>query len=295
MNSLTVVIPTYNRARILEKALRAYQAQTDPGVITELIVVDDGSTDDTESMVRSVAAKSPFPLRYLRRANNGPAAARNVGIREARGHLILFTDDDIIPSPNVVVEHLACHAAKPGIAEAILGHVAWAPEVNATPFMAWYGSDGPLFAYGHFKPFQELSFSYFYSCNLSLKVEFLRQNGLFDEDFRTAAYEDVELGYRLSKRGLRLFYNPGALTYHDQYISFEEACQRSKKAAIAMEVLSRKEAGRFLIRRPGLPRKIARQVLKWSTPCFSPFKNLMDGRQPLPWSIYRLMFRVFGS
>jgi glycosyltransferase involved in cell wall biosynthesis len=295
MDSLTVVIPTYNRAKVLRKALLGYKAQSDPGQITELIVVDDGSTDDTDSVVRLAGEGSPFPVRYLRQSNKGPAAARNVGIREARGRLILFTDDDIIPTPTLVAEHLAWHAAQPGLAEAILGYVTWAPEINATPFMVWYGSDGPLFAYGHFKDCREVGFSYFYTCNLSLKVEFLRENGTFDEEFPTAAYEDVELGYRLDKRGMRLFYNSEALAYHHQYVSFEDACNRAKKAALAREVLLRKEAGRLYASAPKLKRKIVRKAVRWVAPLLSPLKVFMDKTVPLPWGVYRVMFRVFGG
>jgi GT2 family glycosyltransferase len=176
-----------------------------------------------------------------------------------------------------------------------LGYVTWAPEINATPFMVWYGSDGPLFAYGHFKDCREVGFSYFYTCNLSLKVEFLRENGTFDEEFPTAAYEDVELGYRLDKRGMRLFYNSEALAYHHQYVSFEDACNRAKKAALAREVLLRKEAGRLYASAPKLKRKIVRKAVRWVAPLLSPLKVFMDKTVPLPWGVYRVMFRVFGG
>src|ERR1017187_5413753 len=95
-NSLSVIIPTYNREKLLAKALEAYLAQSSPQLVHELLVVDDGSTDNTESIVRGFSSRSPFPIRYLRQPNKGPAAARNLGIREAASSLVLFTDSDIV-------------------------------------------------------------------------------------------------------------------------------------------------------------------------------------------------------
>ncbi len=80
-NFLSVVIPTYNRRDVLAKALEAYRVQSAPHMIRELIVVDDGSTDDTESLVREYAGKVPFQVRYLRQANK--AALRRRAITES--------------------------------------------------------------------------------------------------------------------------------------------------------------------------------------------------------------------
>jgi GT2 family glycosyltransferase len=154
--------------------------------------------------------------------------------------------------------------------------------------MKWYGADA-LFAYARFSDRTELGHSDFYSCNLSLKAEFLRTNGTFDEEFKTAAYEDIELGYRLEKAGMRLLYNPQAMAYHHQYISFEDACRRAKKTAVAAEVFKRKEAGKHLGRTSSLKRYIKRGL---ALP-LAPLKCLMDSTLPLPWMVYRTMFRVY--
>src|ERR1700749_3923878 len=101
-SSLTVIIPTYNRVELLAKALAGYEKQSAPELIRELLIVDDGSTDGTESFVREFCRKSHLPLRYLRQSNKGPAAARNLGVSAAQSSLILFTDSDIIPSHDLV-------------------------------------------------------------------------------------------------------------------------------------------------------------------------------------------------
>lgn len=293
MNRLTVVIPTYNRCDTLKKAILAYLGQTDLRDLDEILVVDDGSKDETADVVARLSEGSVIPIRYFQQENKGPAAARNVGIREATTSLVLFTDDDIIPSPTLVAEHIKWHSRFPELSAAVLGHVTWSPEVNPTPFMKWYGVDGALFAYARFEGRIEIEYRYLYTCNLSVKTEFLRKNGTFDEDFKVAAYEDIELGYRLSKVGMRLRYNRDALAYHQQYVSFADACRRYRKAVSAAEVLKRKEAGHHYPPPPGLRKRFIRQVVKWAAPVLLPFRSLMDARVPLPWAIYRIIFAAF--
>src|ERR1700739_5177839 len=89
--------------------------------------------------------------------------------------------------------------------------------------MRWYGEDAMRFRYRSARGRTELDFRFFYTCNLSVKTAFLREYGHFNESFRSAAYEDTELGYRLSKHGMTLRYNPAAVGYHYQFFSFAAA------------------------------------------------------------------------
>ena len=222
IGKLTIIIPTYNRKDILRKSLAAYRSQSAAEEILEILVVDDGSTDGTDSVVAQSNEGSPIPIRYIHQENRGQASARNHGIREARGEIVLFEDDDIIPAGNLVSEHLGWHRNYPEASVGVLGHVSWSPEVHPTPFMEWLGLAGPLFDYHSLSRGMQVDVAHFYSNNVSLKVEFLRKNGTFDEDFRTYGWEDTELGYRLIRRGLRLLYNPNAVGYHYKYISFAD-------------------------------------------------------------------------
>src|SRR5579862_8396835 len=104
--TLSIVIPTYNRQPVLLKALDAYLHQSASSRISELLIVDDGSTDNTAATVQAFISRASFPVRYLSQPNRGPAAARNRGIRESHGDLILFTDSDIIPHHDLVAQHL---------------------------------------------------------------------------------------------------------------------------------------------------------------------------------------------
>jgi glycosyltransferase involved in cell wall biosynthesis len=289
-NSLSVIIPTYNRKNLLAKAIEGYLGQRSPELIHELLIVDDGSTDGSESMVREFGGRSAFPIRYLRQPNQGPAAARNLGIREARSPLVLFTDSDIVPERNLVEQHVEWHWKNPRMTAAVLGYVTWPPEIEATPFMRWYG-ENRLFHFDQLRKRQEANFRHFYTCNVSLKTEFLRTCGQFDEEFKTAAFEDIELGYRLSNRGLQLLYNPEATGYHYQFFSFEDACRKNLGNAAAAELFHRKEAGQLLLKEiqsghsqtgHALARRFAAGVAR----LLSPIRPLLDSSLPLPGIVY---------
>jgi GT2 family glycosyltransferase len=297
---VSVVIPTFNRSNILTKALSAHLAQSAVDEMKEILVIDDGSSDETGARVANLAGKSRVPIRYWRQPNRGQAAARNLGIREATGEIILFADDDIIPAADLLAEHLRWHDRHPERCAAVLGFVEWSPEVRPTPFMRWLGLDGPLFAYAHFAGKIELDFRAFYTCNLSLKTKLLRATGAFDEDFEGYGFEDAELGYRLQKNGMRLLYNRAAVAYHYKRVMFVDACRRAEQVTRALRILEQKEAGKSLLeletkdRKPA-PRGFAhRQLAALLRPfrkvVLAPFKLLVDSQIPLPWYVYRRLY-----
>lgn len=92
MPAISVIIPTYNRAGFLSRAIRSVVAQTLP--CAEILIVDDGSTDDTARLVEQLQKESSIPLRYFWQENSGPAAARNLGVDRAAGSLLAFLDSD---------------------------------------------------------------------------------------------------------------------------------------------------------------------------------------------------------
>jgi glycosyltransferase involved in cell wall biosynthesis len=95
---VSVILPTYNRAHIVSKALQSVLAQTYPNF--EVIVIDDGSTDNTKEIITNIACKDPRVKYFRNNENKGPAGARNVGISLAKGELIAFIDDDVEWFPN---------------------------------------------------------------------------------------------------------------------------------------------------------------------------------------------------
>ena len=298
---VSIIIPTFNRKEVLVKAIRAHLAQSAIDEIREMFVVDDGSTDGTDRAVSLLAAEAPFALRRLYQANRGQAAARNLGISQATGEIILFADDDIIPAVDLLAEHLRWHDRHSGPRVAVLGFVDWSPEVRPTPFMRWLGLDGPLFAYAHFAGKTEVDFRAFYTCNLSLKTALLRATGAFDEDFEGYGFEDAELGYRLQKNGMRLLYNRAAVAYHYKRVTFADACRRAQQVTRALRILEQKEAGKSLLEleaRDGKRARPSRFPQRWSASVprplrklvLTPFKLLIDTQFPLPWYVYRRLY-----
>jgi len=115
---LTVVVPTWNRAGLLTGALQALGEQTVEPPVYEILVVDDGSKDDTAGAVQTFAETHPeLDVEYVRRPNGGINAARNTGIATARGEIVAFVDDDeLAPSGHVagILENLAAHPEASG-------------------------------------------------------------------------------------------------------------------------------------------------------------------------------------
>jgi len=244
--ALSVVIPTYNRRAILRKTLLAFMSQTCAPEKFEMIVVDDGSTDDTVAMVRQFNAS--FPLRILTAEHAGANAARNLGIRAAQGRVVVITGDDMIPEPSFLDAHATFHERHPSELDAMLGFIDWSPELTVTPFMRFIVSPegGQQFAFHEVRN-GKADFRLFYTSNLSVKRDLLlKQPVLFDQDFTYPAYDDVELGYRLSAQGLQLHYNAMAVTCHHHEITLAGFVQRQRKAGHMAVVLARKhpELGR---------------------------------------------------
>jgi len=105
---VSVVIATYNRARLLEGALEALASQVVPEALEwEIVVVDNNSSDATARVITAFASKTTTPVRHAFEPRQGLANARNRGIREARGAIVAFTDDDVLPAPDWVAQMAA--------------------------------------------------------------------------------------------------------------------------------------------------------------------------------------------
>jgi glycosyltransferase involved in cell wall biosynthesis len=219
--SLAVVIPTYNRRAILERTLAALAAQTEPDF--RIVVVDDGSTDGTWEWLERRAATAALPsVVALRQENRGQGQARNRGLREVDEELVLFLGDDVIPRPEWIAEHRRAHAAagegRSAVAShtprAVVGFIDWRrSEMKVTPALEMVNREGHQFGFAHMVPGGEVPFTCFYTSNLSLPRALLGADP-FSAEFSAYGWEDVELGYRLSLRGLRVVYHPEAAAEH---------------------------------------------------------------------------------
>jgi glycosyltransferase involved in cell wall biosynthesis len=228
MNSLSVVIPTKDRAGALARTLDALEAQRAGDARIEAIVVDNGSSDGTVEQVRGRASDAAIPIQLLEQPDGGPAAARNAGVEAAGGDVLLFLGDDTeADGATLLRAHLDLHAARPEETYGVLGLITWSPRSPVTPFMRWLENGGPQFHYCEIEAGPVDAASYFYSSHASVKRSLLQRVGGFDERFPTAAVEDTELGVRLADAGLELDYHPELIVLHDHPTTPDQSLRRS--------------------------------------------------------------------
>jgi GT2 family glycosyltransferase len=206
---ISVIIPTYNRLKQLKRVLGGFGNQTYPRDKFEVLVVSDGSNDGTDAYLR--VADFPFHLRAFFQPNQGAAAARNLGVSNAAGEIVLFIDDDVFPLPELIEEHLHYHT-RYGECAVVIGPMLAPPGNNLSPWVRWEADQLAEqyrdMAKGRWAP----TARQFYTGNSSIARYHLLQSGGFDPSFKRA--EDVELAYRLAAKGLKFFFNPRAAGHH---------------------------------------------------------------------------------
>lgn len=222
---VSVVIPTYNRAPVLARTLEALSRQ-EKAPRFEVLVVDDGSTDQTSQVVEDAAAQAPMVLHYLYQPNRKQAAARNRGARAAGGELLVFLGDDIVPSPRFLAQHVAHHRKFRDPRLAVIGQTTWPPGFRVTPFLDYIGREGWQFGFSLIQDPCNVPFQFFYTSNVSLDRCFFLASGGFDESFDEYGWEDMELAWRLKRQGLRLHYEAAALAWHHHPTDFRSFCRR---------------------------------------------------------------------
>jgi GT2 family glycosyltransferase/glycosyltransferase involved in cell wall biosynthesis len=235
---LSVIMPTKDRPAELTKTLAGFAAQTDQDF--ELVIVNDHGDSGA---VRKIVASFGTALRARVIDNHGspgPGAARNLGLEEAEGEIFLVTGDDIIPTPDLIARHRGAHLRHPETEAAFVGRVDWHPEMNHDWFTDHIaGAGGQQFDYRALCDQQEVPFDRFYTSNVSWKRPLTANlEQIFSEAFRYAAYEDIELGYRLSQRGLKLRYLADAVGYHLHPMTARSFFERMRRVGAMRTVLA---------------------------------------------------------
>ncbi len=228
-----MVVPAYNQPQVLAVCLRCLSRQTFPRDRYEVIVVDDGSSPPLEPVVR--AFSESLQVRVLAQpCNLGRAAARNRGIAEARGEVVVFLDSDVFVPPEFLDAHAEVHAHHPRAV-----------------------GRGPLLLTEHLDdPFQKPPYlwdpspAYLDTANASVRRKHLLEAGGFDEGFREYGWEDFDLGVRLARLGLRRISRRRALAYHYQPLPHPDS----------LEALFRKEE-----ERARMAVRLLRKHLGWRT------------------------------
>ena len=202
---LSVVIPTYNRLPILEKCLRALEQQQLEALISayEVVVVDDGSTDDTVNWLLRNGSEFPH-VRLVQQDHGGPAEGRNRGVDHARGDVIVFIDSDLVVTESFLISH-ARRLEQTWQQRGDRLCFTYGAVINTANF------DDPT---REPHKLSDLSWAYFATGNVGIDREVLERSGLFDTRFRLYGWEDLELGERLRRMGVVLVRCPEAVGYH---------------------------------------------------------------------------------
>jgi len=238
----SVVIPTYNRLDMLIRVLDALESQVDAPPF-EVIVINDGSKDDTD---RVMSQRKGIVFRT--QANSGPGRARNHGVTLASGRFVIFIGDDTVPEPRFLAEHARVHReTKDDPMVACLGYTGWPHGERVTAFMDYINDYGLQFGYKLIRHGAIVPFNFFYTSNISIDRQVLTDHP-FDTTFPSAAWEDIELAYRLDAKGLKIHYNAHAITRHHHPMNIDSFARRQYTVGKSGAIFYQKhpELGHFL-------------------------------------------------
>lgn len=206
---ISVVIATYNRRNLLEKALESLVNQSYPKDKFEILIVDDGSSDNTGEIVNKLMKLHDY-LRYIKTENQGPAKSRNVGINNAGGEIVAFIDDDCLADRDWLKEIMNSFKTQKD-AVGIEGKTITYPE-EVTPFTYQVVNNGGGYL----------------TCNIAYKKVILDKVGGFDTDYPFPHDEDADLAWSVMQYG-KIYFEPKVLVVHPpRHISSVEFIRRAR-------------------------------------------------------------------
>ncbi|MBI4557414.1 MAG: glycosyltransferase [Candidatus Hydrogenedentes bacterium] len=247
---LSVVVPDTLGAELLPMSLAHLEAQSYPAARFEILVAGDGSIPEVTALVERFAAGAPVRIRYVQSPATGAAAARNAGVREARGRWLLFLDEDLLAGPSLVQNHLRVQEQHGGMALAV-GSVALHPQVDPRAFTKHY----PIYPFEspHRATTEASPTAGVY--NLSMPRQVFLEAGEFDEDPNVADAEGLDLILRLREAGHSITYVPDACAYIWRQIPFDEERDRYYRYGRALYALNQKGLASEVVRELGLDRR----------------------------------------
>jgi GT2 family glycosyltransferase len=214
--SVTLIIPTYNRARSLKRLLDSLELLDWPGpAALEVLVVDNGSTDGTQDLLATEQVKPrKFAFGVVEEKQKGKASALNSGLRSAKGDVIVVIDDDVVVHPLCLTKHLEAYRLTNFYA--IQGPILPGVDFNGNPAnpdkLREYNI--PHIDYGE----RICEIPGLTGTNMSFKREVFAKVGFFDARLGPGAAgfsEDTEYSMRIRKAGFKIGYTPHAIVYHE--------------------------------------------------------------------------------
>ena len=227
--ALSVLVPTYGRTATIARLLERLCEQTLDAREFEVVVVDDGSPEP----IVLEGARYPFHLTLLRQENAGPGAARNRGVAHCRAPWTVILNDDAVPARDLLERHLL-RSQDVAPKTAVLGTFRFTAESMKSPFVQVLQASDLLFDFPRLKSGQLHGWTFFWTCNLGLPTQVLRDNPFDAETFREAIVEDVELGYRLAKQGWSVLHDGTLVCEHDHVLEAAGYFRRMVRLGVNM-------------------------------------------------------------
>jgi len=205
---ISIVVPVYNYATHLRKTLLSLKQQSVNDF--EIIVVDDGSTDNSAEVARSLADRV-----IINKKNSGPAISRNKAIKQAKGEIIAFLDSDCIADKDWIRNII--DSLEDIRVDAVMGNTKIPKSTFIGNSISELGFPGGANAgFENMWRVDKNGFTdHITSCNFAARKRIFDKFGLFDESFPLAGGEDPELSYRWSRRGVKIKYSPIIIVFHE--------------------------------------------------------------------------------
>lgn len=215
---VSVIIPAYNAEKTIEDLIRSISNQTFSKEKSEVIVVNDCSTDSTLDILTKLQQDFHFRI-VSHNENKGLSAARNTGIKTSRGKILIFLDADMIVDENYIENHINFQNNRNVIG--ILGKIYPGKDVKMDKYQKYLYKSRRGFK--RFDPGTPLPYYTFLFNNTSIKREVIENCGMFDENIKIYGGEDTEFAYRIfQKYPKNLFYCNSASAVHNHYRNFED-------------------------------------------------------------------------
>lgn len=240
-----MIFPTCGRPEHARALLERLSAQTLDPARFEVVCVDDGTQPPL-----ALPVSWPFRFELLRQGRAGPGAARNRALQNVRAPLCLILNDDALPAANLLEQHLEAHAHAPGKV-AVLGSFHFDARSRQSAFVQLLDQSDLLFEFSGLKHGELHGWPFFWTCNLSLPTQALRDAGGFDAaTFPEALLEDVELGWRLERAGWRVLHRADLVAEHAHRVGIAEYFERAARLGRNLVRMYRKHGDASVLRLP---------------------------------------------